>query len=402
MLATAAAPAAHAAEHRYGVRTVVVDGTYVDGQFYDRATGRRFVPRGNTYLRRDWRDVGFPISHQATFDVGHYDAAAAEAALREMRSHGYNVVKVFLDAACTDRCLGDAATGGLSRPYLLNVVDFLRRAKAARIAVIIAGDEPPWGTTWNRAIGAKFDGFNIWYLTARGVDNFGAYWATFAKSLIELRAPLDAVFAYELGGETWFQPDRYPLSLTHGHFTAANGRTYDLARAGEKERMLAESLAHWTQRVRAAIRSVDRTALVTMGVIAPTLPHAWRPGDSRYSLPLPALEATALDFLDLHAYPGWDLPVQLYAENFGFSWPSQKPLLLGEYGAYRFRYPTPSEAVDGMTSLQRETCGLGFDGWLLWTWDTPTPVWPQMWSGISEGGLLAGALGPRLRPNPCA
>jgi len=42
----AAAPATHAAGHRYGTRTVVVDGTYTDGQFYDRATRRRFVPRG--------------------------------------------------------------------------------------------------------------------------------------------------------------------------------------------------------------------------------------------------------------------------------------------------------------------------------------------------------------------
>lgn len=243
LVAALLAPAAAAAEHRYGVRAVLVDGHYVDGQFYDRLTGERFVPRGNTYLRRGPRHMGggHVISHQQTLDVGIYDAAAADAALAAMGAQGSNVVNV-----------------------------------------IVAGDEPPWGTTWNRHVGAPFDGFNAWYLTTRGVEGFSAFWAGFARGLIELRAPLDAVFAYELGGETWFQPERAPLSWTRGHVTTAN------------------------------------------------------------------------------------------------------------------------DAAAGLQTLQRESCAWGFDDWLLWTWDTPTPVWPQMWSAVSADGYLAHALGPRTRPNACA
>jgi hypothetical protein len=139
-----------------------------------------------------------------------------------------------------------------------------------------------------------------------------------------------------------------------------------------------------------------------MGVIAPTSPTPWRPGDTRHALPLPALERTALDFLDLHVYPGWDLPFDAYARNFAMQWPSRKPLLLGEFGAYTFAYPTVADAAAGLQVIQRESCAWGFDGWLLWTWDTPTPVWPQMWSAVSADGYLARALGPRARPEACA
>jgi hypothetical protein len=393
-----AAPAAAAVpQHRIGVR--VVGG---DGEFFDRRGGAKFVPRGSTYLRRGWRDVGGGrlISHQATFDVGVYDAVAAESALAAMHAQRYNVVKVFLDAACVRTCLGDATTALLSFDYLTNVLDFLRRAKANDLQVVLAIDEPPWGTTWNAQVGAPFDGFNAWYLTRAGVEGFSAFWRTFAATLAALRAPLDAVWAYELGGETWFQADREPLSRRSGNVTTANGQTYDLADAAQREELLAAGLAHFTERVRTAIRSVDPTVLVTMGVIAPTSPHRWRPGDTRIALPLAALERTTLDFVDLHVYPGWDLPLPLFAENVGLR-PSRKAIIVGELGAYHFAFPTVDAAAAGLASWQAESCAYGIDGWLLWTWDTPTPAEPRMWAAAAENGHLAQALGPRTRPNPC-
>ena len=396
LIGAAAAPAA-VPQHRIGVR--VVGG---DGEFFDRRNGATFVPRGSTYLRRGWRDVGggHLISHQATFDVGAYDAAAAEAALEAMRAEGYNAVKVFLDAACVRTCLGDATTMLLSFDYVTNVLDFLRRAKANGLEVVLAIDEPPWGTAWNAQIGAPFDGFNAWYLTRAGVDGFSGFWRTFVATLAALRAPLEMVWAYELGGETWFQSDREPLSRRSGTVTTANGLTYDLGDATQRDEMLAAGLAHFTERVRAAIRSVDGTALVTMGVIAPTSPHTWRVGDTRIALPLAALERTPLDFVDLHVYPGWDLPLPLLAENVGLR-QSRKPIVVGELGAYHFAFPTVDAAAAGLATWQAASCAYGVDGWLLWTWDTPTPIEPRMWSAAAENGRLAQALGPRARPDPC-
>jgi hypothetical protein len=393
-----ASAGARVAKHPVAVRTIAGDGVFVD-----RQTGARFLPRGNAYLKRGLRDVGggHLISHQATFDVGAYDPAAAEAALRAMHAEGYNVVRVFLDSACVTTCLGDATTGWLSFAYLRNVLDFLRRAKANQLPVLIAVDEPPWGTTWNAQIGAPFDGFNKWYLTKEGVDGFRAFWLDFVSALVILDAPLDAIWAYELGGETWFQPERAPLSSRSGVVTTANGRSYDPADPAQREAMLADGLVYFTESVTGAIKAVDPTALVTMGFIAPTAPHGWRPGDTRYALPLSALDRTALDFLDLHSYPGWDLPLAEYAENFGLV-RSRKPIVIGEIGAYQFAYRSVAEAAYGLASWQAASCGYGVDGWLLWTWDTPTPVEPRMWSATAEGGYLARALGPHARPDPCA
>ena len=203
----APAAAARAPEHRIGVR--VVDG---DGEFFDRRTRARFVPRGNTYLRRGLRDVnGWTVAHQATFDVGVYDAAAAERALAAMKAEGYNVVKVLLDSACVRGCMGDPTIAAFSADYLGNVIDFLRRAKRHRIYVVLAADEPPWTSTWNIGVGAPFDGFNVWFLTQQGTDGFAEFWRAFVGALVALRAPLDAIWAYELGAETWFQPERPPF-----------------------------------------------------------------------------------------------------------------------------------------------------------------------------------------------
>jgi hypothetical protein len=400
VVAAVFAPSAGARAPQHAIAVRVVDG---DGVFVDRRTGARFVPRGNAFLRRGLRDVGggMLISHQATFDVGSYDAASAEAALRAMHAEGYNVVKVFLDSACVRTCLGNPATGWLSFEYLRNVLDFLRRAKANQLAVVIAADEPPWGTTWNAQIGAPFDGFNKWYLTTAGVEGFSAFWLDLVSALVILDAPLDAIWAYELGGETWFQPERAPLAARQGVVTTANGRSYDLADPGQRELMLADGLAYFTQRVTSAIKAVEPTALVSMGFIAPTAPHSWRPGDTRYALPLTALDRTALDFLDLHSYPGWDLPLDLYAQNFGLG-RSRKPIVIGEIGAYQFAYRNIAEAAAGLQTWQAASCAYGVDGWLLWTWDTPTPVEPRMWSATAEGGYLAHALGPYARPDPCA
>jgi len=62
-------------EHRIGVR--VVEGV---GEFYDRETGERFVPRGNNYIRlADQQSAsGETFFYHSTFNVGLYDPATAE------------------------------------------------------------------------------------------------------------------------------------------------------------------------------------------------------------------------------------------------------------------------------------------------------------------------------------
>jgi hypothetical protein len=46
------------------------------------------------------------------------------------------------------------------------------------------------------------------------------------------------------------------------------------------------------------------------------------------------------------------------------------------------------------------SCPLGYDGWLMWTWDTLEQ--PEFWTAIHEEGAIAAALSPIVRPDPCS
>src|SRR2546421_16894 len=76
-----------APEHRIGVR--VVNGI---GEFYDRVTGQKFVPRGNNYIRLGPQTdlSGRRVVYHSTFDPGSYNPSRAEAALERMHVDGYN------------------------------------------------------------------------------------------------------------------------------------------------------------------------------------------------------------------------------------------------------------------------------------------------------------------------
>jgi hypothetical protein len=80
--------------------------------------------------------------------VGDYDAARADRQLARMHSDGYNIVRVFLNGTCSATCLGQP--GGLLRGrYIANLVDFLRRARANQMYVIVTMDYLPWVGHYN-------------------------------------------------------------------------------------------------------------------------------------------------------------------------------------------------------------------------------------------------------------
>jgi len=89
-----------------------------------------------------------------------------------------------------------------------------------------------------------------------------------------------------------------------------------------------------------------------------------------------------------------------YMENFGVSGPTPKPLLMGEFGAFKFAYPSPAAAVPALLAWQRDSCRYGIDGWLLWTWDTDEQR--ELWNALSGGGIIDRTLSPKNRPDPCA
>lgn len=384
--------------HRIGIR--VNNGV---GEFYDRPTGRTFVPRGNNYIRLAEQETpGGTVVYHSTFNVGLYDATAVDQALQKMHSDGYNIVRVFLNACCVKNSLGDPA-GGLSEAYIANVVDLLRKAKTHEMFVLLNMDELPKAggyieiadTTWRE----DFPGSHATYLRPGGILAVKQLWTDFIEELIEQDAPLDAIFAYQLQNELCFYSDSPPLSLNSGVVPTANGKTYDMASEDDKQHMLEEGLVYWINTVRARILELDPSALVTVGFFVPYGPNPARVGDARVSVTAPAIWESQADFIDLHPYPGFELNLRQYVENFGIEGMQEKPIIMGEFGLTTWAFGSRASAADALVRWQVESCNYGFDGWLLWTWDlSEDPVFRYALEGDGE---INQALSPINRPNPC-
>lgn len=379
-----------AATHHIGVR--LVDGA---GEFYDRRTGEKFVPRGYNYVRlAPMSETNKNLWH-STLNPGFYDPERAEAALEAMHASGYNVVRIFVDCCREGNNVGDPA-GGLSSAYLENVTDFLEKARANEVYVLLISDLTPaqggYDDMWGHCC-STFDGENLRYLTPGGHRGESRFNRDLIRALLERGAPMEALFAYDLTNEVHFSVDQPPFSLTSGKVTTANRQTYDMAKPEDKQRMMDENLIYWIDQQRAAILEVDPTALVTVSF------PAINAGQTTVN-PHPAIWESSADFVDLHTYLGWGLSIEQYMARFGVAGTPEKPIIMGEFGASKRAYSTAALAAQALLDWQATSCEYGFDGWLLWTWDGEEMV--DLWNGLSENGEIDAALAPVNRPDPCS
>jgi hypothetical protein len=113
------------------------------------------------------------------------------------------------------------------------------------------------------------------------------------------------------------------------------------------------------------------------------------------------LAGADLDFFDFHAYPG-RASLAEHARLFGMEGFEAKPIVMGEYGAFRDLYPTLPAAARAVTAWVAEACALGFDGWLYWTYYPDNPeVGDRTWSFADQDGYLLDLLSPAHQPDPC-
>lgn len=382
-------------EHRIGVR--VVNGV---GEFYDRVTGQKFVPRGNNYARLAPQTApdGSTQVYHSVFDPGKYDSARAAAAFRQMHADGYNVVRVFV----SQNTIG-TADDGLSTSYMQNVADFLRLAKQNEIYVMFTQDWLPggkYGAIMGQECCELFNFNNAQNLPGSAVRAYQAYYTDFITALLDLGAPTDYIFSYELRNEFFFDTNYPPLSLKSGKVTAANGKTYDMSSKADKQKMVEENLPYFIDNVRAAILKVDPTALVSIGFFVPQEPNPARIGDTRLVVTEPAIWNSQADFIDLHAYPGFELSLKQHVQNFAVNNMEEKPIIMGEFGGEVKRFASVDAAAQRFVNWQVESCKYGFDGWLFWTWDLDEQ--PDFFNAKMGGGAIERALAPATRPDPCA
>jgi hypothetical protein len=387
---TSLAAGPKAAKHQIAVRTV--NGA---AELYDRSTKQRFTPRGANYHR--FSVVGGIVEDR---NFAGWSRKQVVADLNAMRKLGYNSVRIALEI-CQRRCIGNPA-GGLRAGYLDGIAEFLRLAKARNLRVLVQSNDLPLDGGFVPQVEATccstFDGYmNAQYLSPIGYRVYRDYWTTVVRGLLDRRAPLDTILAYGIRGEMFFFADKPPLSLASGTVRTANGRTYSLP--AQRQQMIAEGATYWINGIRAAIRKLDPTALVMVGAFAPNDPHPWRgPPDTRAVFMEP-IHASAADIVDVHPYPGY-LPFDKLAANFRLDPARQgKPVIIGEFGGFRFAFPSPARAASGVMDWQVASCAYGIDGWFHWHWRGEND--PEVWTGTDGGGLINTVLAPSRRPNPC-
>ena len=127
-----------------------------------------------------------------------------------MRRLGYNVVRVFLNSQAMGDRSGDP---GLDARYMRNVLDFLARAAANDVYVMISSQWLP--ASYGPVVSAgpprpdNVDGINEVFMSTAYITAAERFWTdvvTWIKTAD--RGLLSTVFSYDIWNEPFFQSDQ--------------------------------------------------------------------------------------------------------------------------------------------------------------------------------------------------
>ncbi|MFP4058189.1 MAG: cellulase family glycosylhydrolase [Candidatus Brocadiia bacterium] len=373
-----------------------------DGRFVERESGRQFHPRGFSYIRLRPRWHG-------TFAPERYDAARAEAMLADVAAHGFNVVRVFIDHTPGEGVVASADAEELSPAFMAHVADFIGRARRHGVRVVPSLIHLPRCARTQALLGPgpeRIEGVNRMLLHQGHIAAKATYVADFVAAL-EARDPalLPAVFAYELCNEAHFSAAAPPFSLDSGTVVPADGERYDLASEADLQRMADANAVRWAAQCARAIREVDPAAMVSANVFTFAAVGRGGPGrlrrdessDPRFPVRPLALARSSLDYLDVHFYPFDERTLERDLRSIEFPQlraacrAAGKPLVMGEFGAFKKAYPRLEGAAQAMARHARRVLDLGFAGYIYWTYDTDEQAF--LWNAKSgEGDPILRAL----------
>ena len=380
------------AEHRIAIRT-----SENGSEFYDQLTGEKFIPRGVNYA---FVPTGGSYTN-LVLRVGTYDPQRTRQDFAHLADLGYNTVRVFLDS-CNGgaNCIATPGKKGLNPAYMDNIADMMLAARQTGIFIQFTSNDLPddggYSQEANANSGEIFAGYrNSFYLRPQSISATRAYWRDILSALQERNAAFDAVLAWQLLNEQWMFRDQPPLSLTSGMVDTTTG-SYDMSDPLQKRQMVSDGLVYYIAQIKEEILSHDPTALVTMGFFVPELVAPdW------YVETASLLEKSDLDFFDFHAYPG-ALSLEEHANAFGMIGYDRKPIILGEYGAFRSIYPDLDTAARVINKWVADSCTLGFDGWLYWSYyPSDASAGDRTWGLTDENEYLLNLFAPVNQPDPC-
>lgn len=377
-------------------------------EFVKLATGEVFHPVGMNYVPlRHGDHAAFEAA--TSVDVGFYDPLEAESVLRLLRQNGYNTVRVFLAGRRAENpgLSGEAETVGLYAPYLDNLADFLQRASANGIHVIMnfADVDLPRNDYFLEKLGPKKGTENLFH--EAGVLAFREMVAS-TLGYLKAKNPdlLKAILGVQFNNEVDAKLTQWPFTES-GPVTTANGKTYDMSVPEDRLRCYEDALTFYYQQLCAAVKEVDKDLLTCEGIfVAAAVGRDHRLGAATFDSenlakgfewekkaglrvppPLTILTESPLDFVDVHLYPPGSLATfteqvedllesSLYRKAVAAGLGSKKPVILGEFGA--FKKHVEADTKDGITGgvnrwkkVRDLACGkYGFVGYLGWSLET--------------------------------
>jgi hypothetical protein len=373
--------------------------------FIDTRTGEEFPVRGVNYFAIVRADGGY---EDRFFSPAVFDATTIRNEFEQIAEHGYTTVRIFLDS-CSEgpACISEGGTPGLDPEFLDVIAQTMHLAKEAGIFLLLTSNDLPDGGGYtdiaDAANSAFFPGYrNTVFLTEAGAEAGATYWDDLLSGLAERGAPFDAVLAWSILNEQWVFSDQPPISLDSGTVIGADGLSYDLADPAADRELVVVGVTNFANTIAEVIREHDPDGLVTMGFFAPKYPNPTSIGGTWYVETAPLLSTLDLDFFDFHAYLGSDITIAEIAENFGMPGFDEKPVIMGEVGAFVNGFADAESAAIATQRFIADSCSVGFSGWLYWGYlRAPAALGDASWALTDSGGHLLETLSPRSWPDPC-
>jgi hypothetical protein len=406
--APAIPPTRQPAEHVIGVR--MVDG---DAEFYNRQTGEKFVPRGSNYI--DFKEiVPHTLWEDYVFGAGTYRPEDIRAEFKMLAGHGYNTVRLFFDHCYSGpSCIGNRHGVGLNPVFLDNMAHVMNIAADEGLFLLLTANGVPLDGNYFPYFEQKFksnpNGFqefngNAYYLHEAGVAMQEKYWHDLMSGLVERNAPFEIVFAWQLQNEYFVLLNETPLSRQAGKVTGANGMAYDMSNLQQKHALVDDNVVFWAERISAVIRQYDPNTLITIGFFPANFPNEWGVVPDWYRNPAAVIDRAPVDFWDFHIYPEPRDTAELMrilTENLGMLDYTDKPVIMGEFGAFRHYFSSQDLAAVRLQEWMTESCKYGFDGWLIWEHKI-RPADDAVWSMVETDHMIMKALAPVNWPDPCS
>ncbi|MEN6386887.1 MAG: hypothetical protein ABFD79_17035 [Phycisphaerales bacterium] len=384
-------------------------------QFYNTQTGTSFHPIGSSYVQL-YR-AGGRGSH-STFIPGLYDAKAAEKALTIMQQSGYTIVRIWCfeghkwlreSNPAFYSVEGPYSTSGpeLYQPYIDNLLDFLTRANRHNIYVQIVLDATPKNSFYDNLVNTGDSDVtgevNREYMTAGAVKAKEIYLKEIVQSIINYDPNLlSTIFGYEVRNEIRSVSDEGPFNKDSGWVLTGNNKKYDMGSAISRQACQDDNIKNWANKCVAVVKEKDPDAMVCCsifsfycasqkyglagkGLLPLNLPGSW-----------PVLPSTLLqtdfDYIDMHSYIPEDWDVTLESSQWSSLDKTLKPFMCGEFGALRTVYPDVFAAADALYNYRKIILDSGFQGALLFTWDTYVHT---RWTAMEDGGVVNERLSPK-------